>query len=306
MSSMRATVLIHAMSRDTASKDRHEQAMKTATPSRLRRRRVPSQGGGNRAGRPVGPGVGAVPHGPRRSARPASRAGNATAVESVRDAALTPAAESAMNALNELGDAESAAAKAAVADAHNRYESARSVTIVTLDGRPARRRGVRSDDREQPRPPGPAVAVVADGLAEGDLTRRAGLTSRDEIGVMAAPTGPGRHHPAVDDLPDRRQQRYPGRLGPGDDHGERPDRDQRGADQHAGRQVAAAAEEVSANVETVAAGTEEMGASIREIAPAPPRRPGSPRSAVRPGRVDQRDGRPSWASRRPRSATSSR
>ena len=70
--------------------------------------------------------------------------------------------------------------------------------------------------------------------------------------------------------------------------------------------VAAAAEEVSRNVQTVAAGAEEMGASIREIASNADRgRRG--RGAARSPRRRRRPRRsPSWASPRPRSATSSR
>ncbi|GGK09261.1 chemotaxis protein [Pilimelia anulata] len=115
-------------------------------------------------------------------------------------------------------------------------------------------------------PPLRRVSGVLSAMAEGDLTRSAGLTSRDEIGEMAAAldranartrdtlTEVGEHARTVSasagDLSSTSEQIA-------------------GAAAESATQsdlVAASTEEVSATVQTLAAGAEEMTASIREIA----------------------------------------
>src|SRR4029453_486359 len=133
MGSMRATALNHAISRNAAAKDRYEQVMQSgdagfdADVAEYRPLAVDSA--------LVDQLVAAWTQ--YRTVRdeqlvPASRAGNTDTVDSVRDSALTPAAEAAMAALNKLGEAENSAAEAAVADARQRYESAPFLTIWTL------------------------------------------------------------------------------------------------------------------------------------------------------------------------------
>ncbi|BFU46636.1 methyl-accepting chemotaxis protein [Krasilnikovia sp. MM14-A1004] len=110
------------------------------------------------------------------------------------------------------------------------------------------------------------VSTVIDGMAAGDLTRSAGVTSRDELGRMAAgldaATGRMRETVGALDtssrtLADAAQELSDVSQQIGDSAEE--------ASAGAGS-VSAAAEQVSRNVETVSAGAEEMGASIREIA----------------------------------------
>ena len=70
--------------------------------------------------------------------------------------------------------------------------------------------------------------------------------------------------------------------------------------------ASAASEQVSTNVASVASGAEEMGASIREIAKNATEAARVADRGGRDRRADQHHGRPSSASRRPRSARSSR
>ncbi|QTE28131.1 methyl-accepting chemotaxis protein [Pengzhenrongella sicca] len=110
------------------------------------------------------------------------------------------------------------------------------------------------------------VKYVADGLAAGDLTRSSGLTQGDEVGQTAAALDHASANlkglvtgvveiartlaAALEELAASNAE-----MAVGVD----------GSSAQAGV-VAAAAEQVSRNVQTVAAGAEQMGASIREIA----------------------------------------
>ncbi len=110
------------------------------------------------------------------------------------------------------------------------------------------------------------VQVALEALAAGDLTVSAGVTSRDEVGRMAAAltTAQGALRAAL------------GAVGEATDTISAASSQLSGAtaDVAAGSEetsaqagvVAAAAEQVSRNVQSVASGAEEMSASIREIA----------------------------------------
>ncbi|MDQ1676931.1 MAG: methyl-accepting chemotaxis protein, partial [Actinomycetota bacterium] len=110
------------------------------------------------------------------------------------------------------------------------------------------------------------VSEVLGGLAEGDLTRTATVTSRDELGQMAVSlndaTGNlraliGTIHGSSTSLSAAAEQ-MAGTAG----------HIAASAEESSAQAmvVSAAAEQVSRNVQTVAAGSEEMGASIAEIA----------------------------------------
>jgi len=110
-----------------------------------------------------------------------------------------------------------------------------------------------------------AVGALADGLAEGDLTRTSGISSHDEVGRMAASLDRGIARLREDivilaenanTLQTAAQQlvSVSGAV----------DSAATDASQQAGS-VASAADAVSDNLQVVSAGSEEMGASIREI-----------------------------------------
>jgi methyl-accepting chemotaxis protein len=110
------------------------------------------------------------------------------------------------------------------------------------------------------------VSRVAEGLAAGDLTRSAGVDSRDELGQMAqsldAATANLRE--AIGSVADSSQ-----RLASSSEEMTSVSTQIAASAEESSVQagvVSAAAEQVSSNVHTVATSAEEMGASIREIA----------------------------------------
>jgi methyl-accepting chemotaxis protein len=211
---------------------------------------------------------------------PASRRNDAAAVERIRDESLTPAAEKAMTVLGQLYNVEIADAAAEAALARRTYHDARLVTIVVLIAGIVLAsllgvliaRGIVRRVR--------VVSGVITSIAAGDLTRSAGLHSRDEIGVMAdeldratttlrttiSRIGDGSHTLASSA---EEMSTVSSQIAANSEE----------ASSRAG-QVSAAAEEVSANVDTVAAASEQMSASIREIASSAADAAGVARGAV--------------------------
>jgi methyl-accepting chemotaxis protein len=106
---------------------------------------------------------------------------------------------------------------------------------------------------------------VIDALARGDLTKRTGITSRDELGTMAAGLD-GALGSLLDSM--RTIGSNAGALASSASQLSTVAGQIADAAQSTSAQTAAAsaeAEEISRNVQTVAAGSEEMGLSIREI-----------------------------------------
>jgi methyl-accepting chemotaxis protein len=111
-----------------------------------------------------------------------------------------------------------------------------------------------------------ATRNVAEGLAAGDLTRRSGVTSGDEIGSMAVALDTAVEELAV--LMRTIGGSSEALAAASEEMSSTSQQIAASADESATQAgvVSAAAEQVSRNVQTVAAGSEEMGASIREIA----------------------------------------
>ena len=211
---------------------------------------------------------------------PASRRQDRVAIENIRDGSLTSAASGAMSALHNVSDAEDAAARAEAAHARAEYESARRITIIvlvvgltlaTLFGLMVARGIVRRVR---------AVSEVVNAIADGDLTRSAGVTSRDEIGAMAGQLD--RATAALRETITRIGAGSETLAGSAQEMSTISGAIATNAEQTSARadQVSAAAEEVSANVDTVAAASEEMTASIREIATSAADAAGIARGAV--------------------------
>ncbi|MEU7907526.1 methyl-accepting chemotaxis protein [Actinoplanes sp. NPDC049118] len=196
----------------------------------------------------------------------AANGGNPAAVISVRDSQLTPAIIRAKYNLLELANQENAAAQTNKADAEAAYKSGRNfVIIVLIVGLVlatalglAIARGIVKRVK--------VVSDVIDRIAEGDLTTKVGMASRDEIGRMgiqldrAAATLrstisqiSGSSHTLAGSAQEMTE--VSGRISVNSEQ----------TSSRAGH-VSTAAEQVSANVATVAAASEEMSASIREIA----------------------------------------
>ncbi|WP_433790565.1 methyl-accepting chemotaxis protein [Actinoplanes sp. CA-252034] len=110
-----------------------------------------------------------------------------------------------------------------------------------------------------------AVSLIAEGLAEGDLTRTSGITSRDEIGLMAAALDQGVARLRED------MAQVGGSVGTLQDAAGRLGSVAGGVDAAASEAsvqagtVAAAADTVSHNLQVVSAGSQEMGSAIRDI-----------------------------------------
>ncbi|WP_203810803.1 HAMP domain-containing protein, partial [Actinoplanes couchii] len=180
----------------------------------------------------------------------------------VRDASVLPIMDKISPAVDQLLAAEDSDAAAAAADAQSTYESSRTLDMsllvagliaAGLTGVLVSRGIVRSLAR---------VEDVANGLADGDLTRVSGLTSRDESGRV------GR---ALDSAVERLRET----VGTIDQSAvslasateeisatAQQIAESAEATSRQSQDVAHGAEEVSFSVSTVAAGGEEMAAAI--------------------------------------------
>ncbi|NJC67997.1 methyl-accepting chemotaxis protein [Planosporangium flavigriseum] len=196
----------------------------------------------------------------------ASRRNDSVTIERVRDTVLAAEADKAFKLVDDLIAREQADSKRRSDEATATYNSARTTTITFLTiglvlavafGLFVARNIIAALGR---------VSYVVDGLAAGDLTRSAGVSSRDEIGRMA--TG-------LDAATDRLRETI-GTIGASSETLAGASQELSAVSQQiAGsaeetstqaESVSAAAEQVSRNVETVSAGTEQMTASIKEIA----------------------------------------
>jgi methyl-accepting chemotaxis protein len=278
---MRATVLNHALSTSEAALTKYEQAMRTgdaAFDEHVLAYRV------NAVDNALVDGL-VIAWTQYRNVRdqqevPATRRQDSAAVQALRDNSLTPAAEKATAALSQLDDAENVSARADAESARQRYTSARLVTIVVLIGGLALAavfglliaRGIVRRVR--------LLSTTIGAIADGDLTRTAGLDSRDEIGVMARQLD--RASVTLRETISRISGSSVTLAGSAEELATVNTQIASNSEQTRSRAetVSAAADEVSANVGTVAAASEEMGASIREIASSAADAAGIARGAV--------------------------
>jgi methyl-accepting chemotaxis protein len=197
---------------------------------------------------------------------PLSERNDIKAWGAVRKDKVAPLMAELRKQLNEVDAAENSAAAATAADARSAYESSRIQSILLLVigilgalglGVMVSRGIVRALTR---------VTGVCEGLADGDLTRQTGLTSRDE---------PGRMGRALDAAITRLRATITTiggsavtLAGASEELSAVSAQLQNGASDVAERAGAAstASEEVNAGVQSIAAGAEEMSASISEIA----------------------------------------
>ncbi|WP_308441116.1 methyl-accepting chemotaxis protein [Planosporangium mesophilum] len=196
---------------------------------------------------------------------PAARRGDTAAYRQARDEAQ-PAMDKINNSLAELTRLETTDAAAANKASGTSYSSARTKVVLflligllidLLTGLFLARMVVNAVKK---------VGAVVAALGKGDLTRSAGITSRDEIGRMAA---------ELDDAAARLRRSMgvvsgssQALAGASEQLSAVSDQIAASADETNAQAetVSAAAEQISRNVQTVSAGTEEMSASIREIA----------------------------------------
>jgi methyl-accepting chemotaxis protein len=181
-------------------------------------------------------------------------------------AQVAPLAEAVEKVLTQISDEEDANARRAAADARSQYRSQRTTAALLLVVGLAVAFGVgllvaRGIARGVGR-----VQRVAEGLAEGDLTRTTDLRTRDELGRMgrALDSAVG----ALRGLMASVVASADAVAASSEELSASSSQISASAEETSAQSgvVSSAAEEVSRNVQTVAAGAEQMGASIREIA----------------------------------------
>jgi methyl-accepting chemotaxis protein len=196
---------------------------------------------------------------------PASRRHDLAAWQTTRDQQIKPLLDEMFAGLTNLDAAEDADASASAASARSDARSSRILAITLLVvgltlalalGYLVARGIVRSLSR---------VRQICDALAQGDLTRTAGLTSRDEPGQMAQSldTAVGRLRETVATISGSATSL----AGAAEQMSGVAIQIAASAEETSAQAqtVSAAAEQISRSVETVSSGSEEMGASIREI-----------------------------------------
>jgi methyl-accepting chemotaxis protein len=196
----------------------------------------------------------------------ASRRNDFAEVERLRDEVLGPLAEAARAIVGQLVEREKLDAKNRLDASTRTYETARTLTVTVLVvgillavafGIAVARMIIGSVRK---------VSHVIDGLADGDLSRTAEVTGKDEIGQMAA--GLDRGMAALREAVARISASSHQLANASQELSTVSTQIADSAEQTSSGAgtVSAAAEQVSRNVETVSAGTEEMTASIKEIA----------------------------------------
>ncbi len=197
---------------------------------------------------------------------PAARRGDIKAYEKTRDTETKPITDKTTALLTELFEEEQARAKSVAAEAHSTYTGARSLVLVFLLLGLLVGAGLALFVSRLVTAPLRKVSDVLKGMADGDLTQRADVDSRDEVGQMA-----GDLNEAVASVREAvaTMSRNASALGGSSEELTSVSTTIAASAEQASAQanvVSAAAEQVSRNVQTVATGAEEMGASIREIA----------------------------------------
>jgi methyl-accepting chemotaxis protein len=196
---------------------------------------------------------------------PDAETGDVAAWQATGATQVTPLITKAFNDIDLLASAEHAGAARSAASARSGFESSRITATVLLVvglllaaavGLLVAGQVIRSLRR---------VELVCDALAANDLTRTAGLTSRDE---------PGRMGQALDTAICRLRQAMATIDGSASSLAGAAEQMSTVSAQMAAsaeetsvqaQTVSAASEQISRSVSTVSAGSEEMGASIREI-----------------------------------------
>jgi methyl-accepting chemotaxis protein len=196
---------------------------------------------------------------------PASARNDLTAWLAVRSSELAPVVTKAFQDLDTLKTAEKQEAAKSATSAESEYESSRLIAIVLLAvGLLLSLTVAVVVARQVVRPLG-KVSDVCTALAAGDLTRTAGLTSRDEPGQM------GRALDAAIDHVRHTVTTIDGSAvslaGAAEQMSAVTTRIAESAQETSAQAqtVSTAAEYISRSVDTLSAGSEQMGASIREI-----------------------------------------
>ncbi|MFI1996955.1 methyl-accepting chemotaxis protein [Actinoplanes sp. NPDC020271] len=202
----------------------------------------------------------------RTTQLPAGARNDLKAWQNTRDTVIRPMLVEMGKDLQNLADAEAADAARSAADAESKYKSARLLSIILLVAGLGIALALGSLIAQSIVRALHKVKAVCDSLAAGDLTRTAGLTSRDEPGLMAASldTAVGKLRETVTTIGGSAATL----SAASEELSAVSSQLQAGASDAAERATfaSAATEEVNTGVQSIAAGAEEMSASITEIA----------------------------------------
>ena len=197
---------------------------------------------------------------------PAALASNLTAFQQISATKTGPLSTQAGKLLQQAFDAETADAAATAKQAGDTYSGARTLIIAVLTIGIALALGLGIVVARQIVRPLRTVAAVLTGLAAGDLTGRAQISSRDEVGQMAAAldTATASLQTTVQTLAGNASTL----AAAAEEMSATNTQISANAEDTSAQAdvVASAAEQVNSSVQTVATGAEQMGASIREIA----------------------------------------
>ncbi|MCU1283592.1 MAG: mcp13 [bacterium] len=195
-----------------------------------------------------------------------SRANKLADFQRVRDQVANPLLQQAMGKLDEGTQGEQADAQKSGRAAEATASSARTSILICLLVGLGLGVGLALFVSRLITTPLKKVSAVLKGMAAGDLTLRADVSSKDELGMMATDLNEATSsmRAAVETI-----ARSSSALGGSSEELSTVSQQIAASAEQASAQanvVSAAAEQVSRNVQSVATGAEEMGASIREIA----------------------------------------
>ncbi len=197
---------------------------------------------------------------------PAARANDYATFIRLNTNVATPVSTKAAAALDRATAAQEAVGARELAAVKSTYGSARTLVVILLVVGLALAFGVAELVTRRIVGPLRRVSDVIDGLAQGDLTRTAGVSSADEVGEMAR---------AIDRALESLRGTVSTMAGSADSLASAAEQMSATSSEIASAaeetsaqsgSVSFAAEQVSRNVQTVASATEQMSASIREIA----------------------------------------
>jgi methyl-accepting chemotaxis protein len=197
---------------------------------------------------------------------PASRKGDLEGFRAVQYGELVPLVDAMTADLDALTKVDKAAADRVVSDAHSTYVSSRTLMVVLLVAGLLLAAALAALIGRAIIRPLKKVSRVLAAVADGDLTQRAEVAQRDELGRMAGSVNRASAslRDTVGTIAGNAQT-----LAAASEQLAATSRQLADSAQSTATQagtVAAGADQVSASVQTVASGTEEMTASIREIA----------------------------------------
>jgi len=196
---------------------------------------------------------------------PLAQAGDLPTWIATNTSQSAPLVEKATGEIMQLRAMESDEAEVAAAEIRSNYETQRTTSVVLIVAGIAVALGLGWFVATGIARATGKVKHVVEGLAEGDLTRSSGLTTRDELGQMGQ---------ALDAAVENLRSVMASVVASSDAVAAASEELSASSAQISASAeetsaqsgvVSAAADEVSRNVATVAAGAEEMGASIREI-----------------------------------------